>query len=52
MVILTCSWLAVVVFLVLLMNSKEEEPLYRRFVDDFALMTSSAALIFVPYGFF
>jgi hypothetical protein len=51
MAILTGCWLALVAFLVLLLNEKEE-PVHRSFVDDFALLTSTTALIFVPYGFF
>jgi len=51
MAILTGLWLALVVFLVLLLNEKEAS-VDRRFVDDFALLTSATALMFVPYGFF
>jgi hypothetical protein len=51
MALVTGSWLLLVAVLVLLLNAKEEFT-DRKFVDDFALMTSCTALIFVPYGFF
>jgi hypothetical protein len=51
MAILTACWVALVAFLVLFLHPKEE-AMDRRFVDDFALLTSTTALIFVPYGFF
>jgi hypothetical protein len=51
--IVTGSWLLLVAALAALLSAKEsEESTYRRFVDDFALLTSCTAFIFVPYGFF
>ena len=51
--IVTGSWLILVAALAALLSAKqEEEPAYRKFVNDFALLTSCTSLIFVPYGFF
>lgn len=49
--IVTGCWLAVVAGFALLLSPKEESA-DRKFVDDFALLTSCTALIFVPYGLF
>lgn len=49
--IVTVCWLGIVGALALLLFTKEESA-DRQFVDDFALMTSCTALIFVPYGIF
>ena len=47
------AWLILVAGLAVLLSAEEEEEsTHRRFVDDFALLTSCTALIFVPYGFF
>ncbi len=52
--IVTGSWLILVAALAALLSAKEEEEesIHRRFVNDFALLTSCTAFIFVPYGFF
>jgi hypothetical protein len=51
--IVTGSWLLLVAALAALLSAKqEEESIYRRFVDDFALLTSCTAFIFVPHVFF
>ena len=56
--IVTTCWLGLVGALTLFLsraNGRQytnEEPADRQFVDDFALMTSCTALIFVPYGIF
>ncbi len=49
-IVMVC-WLGIVGALALLLFTKEESA-DRQFVDDFALMTSCTALIFVPYGIF
>ena len=51
--IVTGTWLLLVGALAALLSAKqEEESTYRKFVDDFALLTSCTAFIFVPYVFF
>ncbi len=52
--IVTGCWLLLVAALAALLSAKQEEEstTYRSFVDDFALLTSCTAFIFVPYGFF
>jgi len=46
----TAIWLAVVGGLVLVLNRLDNPWEDRRFANDFALMTSCTALIFVPFG--
>jgi hypothetical protein len=51
--IVTGAWLILVAVLaVLLSGNQQEELTYRKFVNDFALLTSCTSFIFVPYGFF
>ena len=47
----TLCWLGIVGALALLLFKKDDSA-DRQFADDFALMTSCTALIFVPYGIF
>jgi hypothetical protein len=49
--IVTGCWLVLVAALALLLSAREDGSTDRRFVGDFALLTSCTALIFVPYGF-
>ncbi len=51
--LVTGFWLILVAALAALLSAKQqEESTYRRFVNDFALLTSCTAFIFVPYVFF
>jgi hypothetical protein len=55
--LVTACWLTLVALSVFVLSRIENgragtEPTERKFVDDFALMTSCTALIFVPYGLF
>lgn len=47
----TGCWLALVAAIALLLSAREDGSTDRRFIGDFALLTSCTALIFVPYGF-
>ena len=48
--IVTAVWLAIVGGLVLALNRLDNPWEDRKFANDFALMTSCTALIFVPFG--
>lgn len=48
--IVTTIWLALVGGIVVVLNRLDNPWEDRRFADDFALMTSCTALIFVPFG--
>jgi hypothetical protein len=50
--IVTAVWLALVGGLVLVLNRIDHPWEDRKFANDFALMTSCTALIFVPFGLF
>jgi hypothetical protein len=50
--IVTAVWLALVGGLVMVLNGIDHPWEDRKFANDFALMTSCTALIFVPFGLF
>jgi hypothetical protein len=50
--IVTAAWLALVGGLVMTLNLVNNPLEDRKFANDFALMTSCTALIFVPFGLF
>lgn len=50
--IVTAAWLALVGALVMALNRLNNPLEDRKFANDFALMTSCTALIFVPFGLF
>jgi hypothetical protein len=50
--IVTAAWLALVGGLVMALNLLDNPFEDRKFANDFALMTSCTALIFVPFGLF
>ena len=50
--IVTVAWLALVGGIVMALNRLDNPWEDRKFADDFALMTSCTALIFVPFGLF
>lgn len=50
--IVTALWLALVGGLVMILHRIDNPWEDRKFANDFALMTSCTALIFVPFGLF